>query len=644
MFYKASLRLRFIGSVSLFVVLFVFGGALVFSSIESSRIKKELKDQQEHQIDSIIQILDVTDALMMEQTRASMRLLMNRGEGLGTPSLGAPVQVKDKMVPNLMLGGQPQALNYELVDGLTKMLGGTSTLFVKSGEEFVRISTNVKSGDTRATGTVLDPKGKAIAAINNGQPYYGMVDILGNPFITGYEPIRNAQGQTIGLWYVGYKADLDALKSIVDKSRVLKDGFIAIFDLTGKTRFHSVHVKQEQIEQVLKDDAGWSVAKREHKSWGFTVIAAYSDAEANQISRDRMLMIILAGVFACALLIGLVSLMLSRLVLRPLGGEPEAAVKIASRIASGDLTVDVPSAGAEESSLMVALGRMQTGLRTNVISINEVVLSLDLASNSLVSMAGRVSDGVSQQSDSTSAIAATLEEITVSIRHVADSAGISNELAESAGVLSFEGNETVGKTVSELRLSAEAVNQSALLVEKLAEGSNQISSIVKVIKEIADQTNLLALNAAIEAARAGEAGRGFAVVADEVRKLAERTTTSTHEITSMILGIQDTTSQAIDGIEEGAGLVNQSVTHANVAGISMQKINEATTRVVQTIHEISLALKEQSAASDLIANNVENLANLNEENTVAVRGVHDDSLRLQQLASKLKQAVSSFRV
>ena len=644
MFKALSLRVRFIGSIAAFVVLFVLGGAALFSSLENRRIEHEILAQQTQQIDGVVHILELTDSLMMTQTRAAMRLLMTRGERRGTASLGTTVQVGAKAVPNLLLGGQSQALNYELVDGVTQALGGTATLFVKSGDEFVRIATNVKTGDARAIGTVLDPKGKAMAAIRNGQAFYGVVDILGNPFLTGYEPILDTQGQTIGIWYVGYKADLDALKAVVGKSRVLQNGFIAVLDQNGKIRFQSAHVAPELVEQVVKGKDGWSATRIEHKPWGFTLVGAYPEAEAAALSHDRTLAIALASIVACGLLIGLVALMLDRLVIRPLGGEPDAAVDIANHIAAGELTVAIPTAGADKQSVMAALARMQAGLRTIVESIDRAVLSLDGASGSLVGMAERVTDGVSLQSDSTASIAATLEEMAVSVKHVADSAASSNDLAATAGTLARQGNEIVGQTVSEMHRGADAVNQSAQLVGKLDESSRQISDIVTVIKEIAEQTNLLALNAAIEAARAGEAGRGFAVVADEVRKLAERTSKSTLEIETMITGVTATTGQAIEGIESGAALVNQSAEHANAAGSSMGQIDEATTRVVHAFGEISLALKEQSVASELIANNLEQLTHLNEENTVAVKGVHDDAQRLRELASELKEAVAHFRI
>lgn len=642
--FRNSLQARFIVPVSIFVIVMVLGGAMIFSLIENRRIDAEVTLDTTEQIQGIMQILGITDSLVMEQTRSSMRLLIERGQALGPATLGPEVQVKDKKVPNLLLGGKPQANNFELVDGLVKTVGGTATLFVKSGDEFVRVSTNVKRENERAIGSVLDPKGKAIGAIREGKAFYGEVDILGNPFLTAYEPIRDAQGQLIGIWYVGYKIDMAALKAVVEKSRLLESGFIAIVDLQGKVRFRSGHISDERVLGLLTNSKGWGVVKEEFSTWGFSVIAAYPKSEAEKISHDRMLIIIAIGAISCVILIGMMMWMLRKMVLVPLGGEPSVATAVATRIAEGDLTVQVPLAPGDSHSMMAAIGKMQNGLVQIVHNIHQSAGALNSASDNLVVMANRVSGGVSKQNDATSSIAATLEEITVSIQHVSDSAQIANSMASSVGQLSTEGNTTVSLAVSEMQRSADSVNRSSEQVEKLGEDSKKISAIVNVIKEIADQTNLLALNAAIEAARAGEAGRGFAVVADEVRKLAERTASSTHEISAMISDIQKSTGDAIFGIEEGARQVNGSVKNAEEAGGSMIRIQGATSSVVEAVNEISIALREQSAASETIARNVEQVAVMNEENDFAVKGVVADAQRLLELAKQLKESVSSFRV
>jgi methyl-accepting chemotaxis protein len=191
---------------------------------------------------------------------------------------------------------------------------------------------------------------------------------------------------------------------------------------------------------------------------------------------------------------------------------------------------------------------------------------------------------------------------------------------------------------------AGVVTNSSTAITSLGEQSHQISNIVNVIKEIADQTNLLALNAAIEAARAGEQGRGFAVVADEVRKLAERTAQSTQEIAAMIQGIQGSTDDAVGGMAQGIACVDEGVEMVGQAGSSMERIQEGVQKVLSSVGDISVALKEQSATSHLIAQNVQSIAQMTEETSTIVKEVSVSADRLEQMAMQLKQTVGQFKL
>ena len=248
------------------------------------------------------------------------------------------------------------------------------------------------------------------------------------------------------------------------------------------------------------------------------------------------------------------------------------------------------------------------------------------------------------QSDAASSMSASTEQMMVSIEQVAENSRHTYTIANHSGELSSEGEKAVILASEEMTKIAKSVNVSSEAINQLGEKSKQISDIVKTIKEIADQTNLLALNAAIEAARAGEQGRGFAVVADEVRKLAERTTKSTLEISTMIENILFETSEAVAGMREGTERVKVGVTMAQDAGKSMSSIRDGSQQVRVAVNEISMALGEQSSAGEDVAKGVEKIAQMADENCSAVADIASTAQRLAQMGELLQQEIMQFKV
>ena len=314
------------------------------------------------------------------------------------------------------------------------------------------------------------------------------------------------------------------------------------------------------------------------------------------------------------------------------------------KLASGDLTAHIDLKARDELRFVAgSFNEMASAMRELIGSIKDNSDHVADSARNLVASSGQIHVASQCQSDAASSMAAAVEEMTVGIENIARNAGEADMLAKHSGDLSRQGGEIVASVVAEISAIADSVAMSARTIEELGERSGQISAIVGVIGDIAAQTNLLALNAAIEAARAGEQGRGFAVVADEVRKLAERTANSTKEISEMVQAIQHGTRGAVEGMEQGVERVNEGVLRAQRAGEAMGSIREAASQVLSTVAEISHALREQSVASAEIAKQVTMIARMAEENGTAVGSNHQTASRLGDLANTLLGNVSRFK-
>lgn len=343
-----------------------------------------------------------------------------------------------------------------------------------------------------------------------------------------------------------------------------------------------------------------------------------------------------------ALIVGAaISILITRSITLPIF----EAVGFASRVASGDLTsrIEVKS-GDEVGKLMQALKDMNDNLNKLIRDARANSDEVSVAASELSIASSQVSASSQQQSAASSSMAAAVEEMTVSISQISDNASEAHDLSVQSRGRADEGGKIIHDTIAEMEKIAAAVTESAQMVHELSLHSEKITDIVKVIKEVAEQTNLLALNAAIEAARAGEQGRGFAVVADEVRKLAERTSQSTVEISAMIGKVQENIQSVTGSMQSGVERVKQGMTYANRAGESVKLINNDTQRIVSTVNDISSALREQRIATSEIAQSVEKVAQMAEENNAAVEETEKTSHRLEKLASTLRNTVSRFEV
>ncbi len=286
-----------------------------------------------------------------------------------------------------------------------------------------------------------------------------------------------------------------------------------------------------------------------------------------------------------------------------------------------------------------------------ISSLSGVIGQVSESSNELISSAAQISSsteemaaGASEQSSQTTEVAGSIEEMTKTIIESTKNANDAAEVAKAAGEKAKEGGDVVVETITGINRIADIVVESAKTIQELGKSSDQIGEIIKVINDIAEQTNLLALNAAIEAARAGEQGRGFAVVADEVRKLAERTTKATKEIEIMIKQIQRDTNGAVEAIEEGTREVEKGKELAQKAGNSLNEIIDNSDRVSEIITQLAVASEQQAATSESISKNVEAINNVTHQSAQGTQQISRAAEDLYSLTNNLQEAVGQFKL
>lgn len=605
---RRSLAHQLMRPLFLIVLVGTVVAAWLVSWVESNRLKERAARDIQTAQSYLEESLRVADNLLSSKVEASMNVFQAKAEELGQPASGSEVQVGGEKVPDLLLGRRGLSNRYELVDQVAKLMGCTATVFTRRGEDFIRISTNVKKDDgSRAVGTTLDSNGEAIKCLRDGKAFQGLVDILGAPFLTSYLPVKNASGQVVGAYYVGYRiAALDRLAESIKSAQILNSGITALVDQKNRVLFWGSSLSKEDAEEVLKtsklrgDD--WVVSRHPYAAWGFSIICAYPQKDISSTVWKIRGAILGAALLSIIFLSAAIYYTFRQKVLVPLRTVMEG-------IQRKDLTITLQGLSDDE------IGKLGQAFNDSTSLYRGIFQRFASGASSVASGSSELSATAEEMNRTADEIATVCERERTGMDQVTQAM---DALSKSTGIMKLGIEASLartGKAVEVAHQGGTAGESTAAAMEAIREATQRMSQSVKVIQDIARQTNLLSLNAAIEAAKAGALGKGFSVVAEEVRKLAERSAQASREISTLIEQVDVTVTQGGEAVTESASALHAICDHIDRIASQSQDISAAVEQQLSTSNEVKKAvdttrqdIERSVAASNQMAATVHEVA------------------------------------
>jgi len=646
--------------------------AFVQAWVASSAAQRSAVENLQHNNELIMGMIDAYNRSLVATVSKLAQTFDGYYPGRVEIDPASPLPVGETLAPELRIGGRVVNQDFAGVDRFAETTGGVATLFARKGNDFIRVATSLKNEQgARVVGTALGQSHPGYARLLAGDSFVGKARLFGRDYVTHYRPIKGPDGEIIAISFVGldFTEGLKNFKDRVAQMQMGESGYVFVVDSsTGQDRGMAlVHPSgaggsmlapevKANIASMLESRNGVRryvdpgaqggasevvVAYNTYPEWNWLIAAQVSADEIEAGARHaRNLTLLAALVLLC--MVGALIYVAARLwIARPL----RQAVEVTERLAQGDLTVRVNAQSQDEvGHLLKTIDEMKRNLVGIVRQVHSSADQVSSAATQLSASADTVAQGSRRQSEAAGAAAQAVQDGSATITSVADTADNVQRLSQASMESSARGNASLMKMLAELERAGASVRQIASTVGEFMDSAATITAITRQVKEIAEQTNLLALNAAIEAARAGEQGRGFAVVADEVRRLAEKSARSAGEIDAVTSTLSDKSKAVETAIDDGRQSIDSSQGLMQGVVSILSNASEAVLEASEGAERIAGMVKQQAAASADASRAVAGIAQMAEENSAAIQQTAAAAQHMEDLAHSLQFSVSRFRL
>lgn len=574
--------------------------------------------------------------------------------------------------------GETINLNFSKPDQFTSMTGGTATVFIRYGDDFLRVSTSLKKADgERAYGTLLGKGHPGYQKLINGETYSGPAALFGRNYMTQYVPFKDSKGKVVGVLYVGfdYTEGLKNLESQINDLSFGKTGKATVINLQEGKDFGRVVIDsrnkgklftelglanaEKHLQLMKNQDAGTFFTEQTVNGsqqrnimafsradrWNWAILTGGPVDEFTAVADSVRNNLIVISLICAAILVILIAFMTQR-ILSPL----KRVGQDLQELGNGNLSAHLFESGQKnqtqsrnEIAILFEHGRntikQLRSMQMEVISCMELLTSSSLQVQETATLASK---GMAKQQLETDLVATAMNQMVIAVENVSQNVTETTNETKKADKETKEGTLVVNNVATDMQSLAKVIGHASTVMQDVEKESVNIGSVLDVIRSIAEQTNLLALNAAIEAARAGEQGRGFAVVADEVRTLATRTQSATAEIEGMIRHLQELSKAAsvevINGRDQAAGNAEKAMT----ASKGLMKVTQSVSLINSMSINIASSITEQSAVAVSVNENIANIRDVSYETADGVKEMMATTKTLSEILVKLKSSVDRF--